>query len=433
TVDSDGNPARRITDTLDTFMCSSWYWFRYLSPRLDTAAFDPEEAAYWLPVDNYTGGAEHAVMHLLYARFFVKALRDIGIFDDTVAVMEQHGRDGNEILSEPFLQLRNQGQILGEQRAGDVVAADGEWDGERLVASSVSVGADDSAAVTGELMGRTELVLQVETAEGRVTVEVLPNAVVDIPAIPGENNVNQLKHHLDVERMSKTRGNVVNPDDLVQEYGADTVRTYLMFAFDWTKGGPWNSRGIAGARRFLDDVWKIGQAEYAEQTVDAAATATLQRRIHQTIQKVDGDMHDFKMNTAVAALMSLRNELLPALREGNVSSAVWDEGVTALIQLLAPIAPHVTEEVWIRRGNEGSIHASAWPVFDPEIARDETVTMVIQVNGKVRDRIEVAADITAEAAESAALTSKKVAEWTGQGEIRKVIARPPKLVNFVVN
>ncbi|MCP3974934.1 MAG: leucine--tRNA ligase, partial [bacterium] len=182
TVDSDGNPARRITDTLDTFMCSSWYWFRYLSPRLDTAAFDPEEAAYWLPVDNYTGGAEHAVMHLLYARFFVKALRDIGVFDDTVAVMEQHGRDGNEILSEPFLQLRNQGQILGEQRAGDVVAADGEWDGERLVASSVRVGADDNAAVTGELMGRTELVLQVETAEGRVTVEVLPNAVVDIPA-----------------------------------------------------------------------------------------------------------------------------------------------------------------------------------------------------------------------------------------------------------
>jgi len=432
TVDSEGEAAQRETDTLDTFMCSSWYWFRYLSPHLDSAPFDPEEAAYWLPVDSYAGGAEHAVMHLLYARFFVKAMRDMGIFDDTLAVMEAHGRSPDEVLDEPFSQLRNQGQILGEQRSGDVVVADGEWDGERLLASSVQVGRDDEGAVVGELMGRTERTLQVETAAGRVTVEVQPAATVDIATIPGDNDVNQLRHHLDVERMSKSRGNVVNPDDLVLRYGADTVRTYLMFAFDWIKGGPWDSRGIAGARRFLDDVWKMSTAEYTPQDVDGGATTSLRRRVHQTIQKVDADMHDFKWNTAVAAMMSLRNDMQAALRAGNVTAGVWNESVTTILQLLAPIAPHVTEDLWQQQGKSTSIHTSSWPIADAAIARDDTVTMVIQVNGKVRDRIEVPADISAADAEAAALASERVAEWTSQGEIRKVITRPPKLVNLVV-
>ena len=433
TVDSEGEPATRETDTLDTFMCSSWYWLRYLSPQLETAAFDTEEAAYWLPVDSYTGGAEHAVMHLLYARFFIKAMRDMGLLEETAAIMKEHGRDPNDILHEPWLQLRNQGQVLGEERKGDVVAIDGEWSGPTLQAHSITVAEGATGELVGELMGRTERVMKVAGADGVVTVEARPGVHVDIAAIPGSNDVNQLKHHLEVERMSKSRGNVVNPDDLVQIHGADTVRTYLMFAFDWIKGGPWDSRGIAGSRRFLEDVWKLGNADYSPGAVDSGASEDLRRRVHQAIQKVGSDMEDFKWNTAVATMMALRNEMLTALRGSSVTGEVWDEAVSVLLRLLAPIAPHITEELWRARGEDASVHASSWPQADAEIARDETVTMVIQVNGKVRDRIEVAADISSEDAETAALSSAKIAEWTSQGEIRKVIARPPKLVNIVVS
>jgi leucyl-tRNA synthetase len=432
TVDSEGQPAKRETDTLDTFMCSSWYWFRYLSPHLDTAAFGPEEAAYWLPVDTYTGGTEHAVMHLLYARFFIKAMRDMGLFDDTVAVMEQHGRSGDEVLHEPFLQLRNQGQVLGAERIGDHIAASGEWRDGVLIASSVIAAPDASGDLVGELWARTERALQVKTDDDLVLVEVAPGATVDIATIPGENDVNQLKHHLDVERMSKSRGNVVNPDDLVRENGADTVRTYLMFAFDWEKGGPWDPRGITGSRRFIEDVWRLGTTDYAAVDVDAKVDQDLRRRTHKTIAKVGSDLHDFKWNTAVAALMTLRNDTLAALREGNVSDATFAEAVDAGLKLLAPIAPHITEELWHLRGNTESVHTQAWPEFDADAARDETVTMVIQVNGKVRDRIEVDAEITAEDAEAAALASERIANWLEQGEVRKVITREPKLVNIVV-
>src|SRR5665811_1298977 len=259
TVDSDGNPARRESDTMDTFMCSSWYPYRYLSPHFGTAPFDPEEAAYWLPVDTYTGGAEHATMHLLYTRFFTKAMRDLDVFTDTVLAMTEHGRDPKGLFDEPMLQVRNQGQLLGEERPGDRLVIAGAWDGARFVAESVRVddqAADDAGPVVGELVRRTERALQVQKADGLVAVEVPDDAEVEVPGIDGLNDVTQLRHHLEVQRMSKSKGNVVNPDERVERYGADTVRLYLMFAFDWEKGGPWNSRGIAGARRFIDDVWK---------------------------------------------------------------------------------------------------------------------------------------------------------------------------------
>ncbi len=435
TTDAEGEPARRETDTHDTFMCSSWYWFRYLSPHFEQAPFDPEEAAYWLPVDTYTGGAEHAVLHLLYARFFVKAMRDMGLFDDTVAVMQRHGRDPSGLFDEPFLQLRNQGQVLGAERSGDRLVVDGSWQDGRLVASSVRVDAhagSDAAAVVGELMRRTENVLQVETETGLVGVEVPSTATIDIPSIPGDNEVSQLQQHLDVQRMSKSRGNVVNPDDLVQQYGADTVRTYLMFAFEWPKGGPWDSRGIVGARRFIEDVWKLGTTDFSPDVADDAATADLRRLTHQTIAKVDADMVDFKFNTAVAALMTLRNALQDAARNRAVAAHAWEEGREVLLRLLAPIAPHVTEEIWHRLGHETSIHVAAYPVADPVVARPETVTMVIQVNGKVRDRVEVDADIGEDEAVAAALQSERVQEYLGVEEPQRVIARPPKIVNVVI-
>ncbi|MGZ8754155.1 MAG: leucine--tRNA ligase, partial [Acidimicrobiia bacterium] len=439
TTDSEGRPARRETDTMDTFMCSSWYWFRYLSPDFSSAPFDPEEAAYWLPVDVYTGGAEHAVMHLLYARFFVKAMRDMGVFDDTKAMMKKHGRDSAGLFDEPFLVLRNQGQILGEERRGDRLVIDGRRDGKRVVATSVRVDetADASAGlVVGELKRRTENLLQVETEGGIVMVEVPETATVETPAVKGSNDVSQLRHHLDVERMSKSKGNTINPDDLVSRYGADTVRTYLMFAFDWEKGGPWDGQGILGSFRFVQDVWKLGTARYEQTTHggDAAAEASqaLRRATHQTVQKVDHDMVAFKWNTSVAALMKLRNTMNEALHAGLVSEEAWTEAIETLVKLLAPIAPHITEELWSGLGHDDSVHTQSWPQWDLDLLVDTTVTMVIQVNGKVRDRVEVAADIGESQAIEVALAAERVRSWTADKTVRKVIARPPKLVNIVV-
>jgi leucyl-tRNA synthetase len=435
-VDSEGEPATRETDTLDTFMCSSWYQLRYLSPKYDTAPFDPEEGAYWLPVDVYTGGAEHAVMHLLYTRFFTKGMRDLGVYDDTAAAMEAHGRDPEGLFDEPLLVLRNQGQILGEERTGDRLVIAGEWDEDRFVAHSVrvdDVAADDAAPVVGELVRHQDGTLQVQTGDGIVTVEVPKNADIEIPGIEGVNDITQLRDHVPIQRMSKSKGNVVNPDELVERYGADTVRTHLMFAFDWEKGGPWDSHGIAGSRRFIDDVWKLATTEYEPATVSDDASAALLRVAHQTIEKVDRDMMAFKWNTAVAALMTLRNTMLDERTSREVSTEAWDAALSTLLLLLAPIAPHVTEELWHRVGNAESIHLQSWPEVDPELAADETVTLVVQVNGKVRDRIEVSPDIDEEAATALALAAERVQPYLEQGEVRKVIARPPGLVNLVIS
>lgn len=434
-TDSAGQPARRETDTMDTFMCSSWYWFRYLSPQFGSAPFDPEEAAYWLPVDTYTGGAEHAVMHLLYARFFVKTMRDMGVFSDTAEIMREHGRDPSGLFDEPFLMVRNQGQVLGAERLGDRLVIEGDWDQGRLLATSLRVdGAAETGAgvVVGELMRRTENLLQVETGSGMVGVEVLADATVEIPSIPGSNDVTQLKHHLDVQRMSKSKGNVVNPDELVDTFGADTVRTHLMFAFEWQKGGPWDSRGIVGSRRFIEDVWKLATIGYSPGEISERAGTDLRRKVHQTIAKVDEDMAEFKWNTAIAALMTLRNAMLEARRSAAVNAAVWTEALEALLKMLAPIAPHVTEELWHHIGHQDSVHLESWPEADDAAAAADVVTMVIQVNGKVRDRLEVPAGISEEDAAATALATEKVQTWLEGGEVRKVIARPPKLVNIVV-
>lgn len=441
-VDSEGAPATRETDTMDTFMCSSWYQLRYLSPGYDLAPFDPEEAAYWLPVDTYTGGAEHAVMHLMYTRFFTKALRDMGCFEDTAAAMRAHGRDPDGMFEEPMLMLRNQGQVLGEERRGDRVVVIGRQEEDRLVAGKVLVVTDphtpsepvDGDHLMGEIVSRTERTLVVRPPGGAepVTVEIAESATIEIPTIPGTNSVTQLRHRLDVQRMSKSRGNVVNPDDLVERFGADTVRTYLMFAFEWEKGGPWDSRGMKGAQRFIVDVWRLGEAEYRAGSVDDSASAALRRRAHQAIIKVGGDLESFSWNTAVAELMKLRNSMNDALADRNVTSEVWREALSILVLLLAPIAPHVTEEVWSRVGNRSSVHLQPWPEADKGAAADESVTMVVQVNGRVRARIEAPVDISEAAALDLALSHHNVVRHVGENEVRRVIDRRPRLLNIVV-
>ena len=327
-------PSLRETDTMDTFMCSSWYQYRYLSPNDEENPFDPDEGAYWLPVDQYTGGIEHATMHLIYTRFFTMAMRKMGLVNH----------------SEPMLALYNQGMVLGE----------------------------------------------------------------------------------DGEKMSKSRGNVVAPDALVEEYGADTVRTYLMFFSKWDQGGPWNYDGIKGPQRLMQDVWELACHDYVAKKADDGANRGLRRKTHQTIRKVTTDFESFAFNTAIAATMELRNTLQQAQRKQNVSVEAWNEAVDNLTLLLAPIAPHTTEELWHRRGHGYSVHQQSWPTWDDEIAKEDEITLIVQVNGKVRDRIVAPADTADDALKAMALASERVQSRLAGKEPRKVIVVRGRLVNIVV-
>ncbi|HET6379724.1 MAG TPA: leucine--tRNA ligase [candidate division Zixibacteria bacterium] len=335
-----GGEARRETDTMDTFVDSSWYFLRYCSPRDEAAAWDPEKVAAWMPVDLYTGGAEHAVMHLLYARFFVKALRDMGLL----------------AFDEPWLVLRNQGQILG----------------------------------------------------------------------------------MDHQRMSKSRGNVVAPDELVSRYGADTVRMFLMFIGPWDQGGPWNPTGIEGVHRFLGRVWSLAQAEPSTPapsdellgTPDEMARA-LRRATHSTIAEVTEDYSGFRFNTAVAKLMELSNAIGRARDAGLAGTDAYAEAVDTLLLLLAPIAPHIAEELWERRGHGYSIHDQAWPEADPELAVADTIELPVQVDGRLRDRLVVRRDTPAEEIERLALASEHVQRYLAGRPPRRVVQIPGRLVNVV--
>jgi leucyl-tRNA synthetase len=236
----------------------------------------------------------------------------------------------------------------------------------------------------------------------------------------------------DGEKMSKSRGNVVAPDALVQRYGADTVRTYLMFFAKWDQGGPWNYDGIKGPQRFLNDVWEIAHVVYTPGREEETATRALRRKTHQVIRKVGDDLASFSFNTAVAALMELRNAVLDAQRSAAVSRFAWEEAVTNLLLLLAPIAPHISEELWAKRGFRYSIHQEAWPAWDEEIAREDTITLIVQVNGKVRAKIEVSPDISSAEAQQIALAAESIQGWLAGKTPRKVVVVPGKLVNIVL-
>ena len=429
TVDSTGKPAKRETDTMDTFMCSSWYWYRYLSPHYNNGPFDPEEAAYWLPVDVYTGGAEHATMHLLYARWFAKAMRDLGMFEETMDIMKAHGRDPESMSwGEPMLKLRNQGQVLGEERAGHYIVASGTWQAAKLFADKVEVidpadaPAKRSKLVVGEIIKRTENLLTVDVGDGELrTVEVVPDAVVTIPGMEGVGRPDQLKHHLEIQRMSKSKGNVVNPDEWVGRYGSDSVRAYMMFGFDWQKGGPWDSKGIQGAVRWVNDVWDIVTGYQPPAAGDAEAERDIERKVHQCIKRVADGLENFSFNGSIAGLMKFRNDLKDVMKAGNVGAAAWKSAIRDMLLLMAPFTPHIAEELWAQQGHGYSVHQQLWPAYDQAKAAEDMVTLVIQINGKVRDRVDVPAGISEADANTAAMNSDAVQKALDGGSAKKVI------------
>ncbi len=340
-------PARRDTDTMDTFFDSSWYYFRYCSPEADDLPFGPQQAAYWLPVDIYVGGVEHAIMHLIYARFFCKVLRDLGL----------------TAVDEPFPHYLAQGMVT-----------------------------KDGAA------------------------------------------------------MSKSRGNVVDPDDMMKKYGADAIRLFILFASPPDREFVWDEKGIEGTYRFLQRVWRFffehmdlwqDQNAFRESApADRTSPARLRVKTHQTIMKVTGDIGKrYHLNTAVSSIMELFNQMRkdrPESEADAVGRSALREAMSALLLLLAPFTPYMCEELWERLGRDGLISDAPWPDYDQSLAREETVTIVVQVNGKLRARFDIARDLPEDQVKEQALALGRIREIVGSRRPRKIIHIPNRLVNIVL-
>ena len=336
-----GGEATRETDTMDTFICSSWYYYRYADPKNTERPFDRDKVNYWAPVDQYIGGIEHAILHLLYARFFTKVLRDAGMLD----------------FDEPFTNLLTQGMVIK-----------------------------------------------------------------------------------DGAKMSKSLGNVVSPEEIIEKYGADTARLFILFAAPVERDLDWSDQGVEGAFRFLNRVWRIllqfeGAIKSAPAACDPSALTPeeteLRRVLHMTVKKVTEDVRDrFMFNTAISSIMELVNAFY-AFQDKELNPALVRETASMLLRMLAPFAPHITEELWARLFT-GSVHAEKWPAYDASALTQDEIEVVLQINGKVRDRVKIAADLDKEAMEQLVTELPRAKELTEGKTIVKVICVPGKLVNIVV-
>jgi leucyl-tRNA synthetase len=382
-----GRPARRETHTMPQWAGSCWYYLRFIDPQNDEKGWDPAKERYWMPVDLYVGGAEHAVLHLLYARFWHKVLFDLG-FVSTV---------------EPFQKLVNQGMILGFAYRCFKDAAGGVWGLDDVV---VEGGAPRHTG-TGEVL--TSEYVPVDAVKWEAETAWHPTA-------PGVR--------LDVltEKMSKSRGNVVNPDVIVAEYGADAMRLYEMFMGPLEVVKPWNTKDIQGVRRFLDRVWRLVARGVSEEPAGDAQ----RRALHKTIDKVTRDLDGMRFNTAISALMVLVNELYKEERSAR-------ESLEGLVLLVSPFAPHLGEELWRTLGHTDTLAYEPWPQADPALLVEDTVVLAVQVNGKLRAQLEVARDLPPAEIERRALALPNVQTHTAGLTIRKVIVVPGRIVNVVVS
>lgn len=386
----NGKKGRRETDTMDTFVDSSWYYLRYLDSHNTDKPFEKADADAWTPVNQYIGGIEHAVMHLLYARFFHKSLRDLGYVD----------------TNEPFKKLLTQGMVLGPSFYSQ---------NERRYLFPREAEFKDGKAFS------------IETGEELVTK---------------------------VEKMSKSKNNGVDPEEIVKEYGADSSRVFTLFAAPPEKELEWNMNGLAGAYRFINRLYLLvsGTAEFSDHNAKSEnhygvelknrnqKDEEIQKKLHQTVKKVTESIEDdFHFNTAIAAVMELLNDMTTYKQEvidkDNISSEskkIWREVLEKTILLIAPFAPHVADELWAYLGNETFTFEEEWPKYDEELTKDHTFNLVIQVNGKVRDMVSAQIGISKDDAEKLAFESEKAKKFIDGKEVVKVIVVPNKLVNVVV-
>ena len=384
-IELDGQPAFRETDTFDTFMESSWYYARYCSPRDDTQMLDPAEANYWLPVDQYIGGIEHAILHLLYARFFHKLLRDAGLVQS----------------DEPFKSLLCQGMVLADAFFYTTETGAKEW----VNPTEVEVDTDDKGRITGA------------------------KRISDGKAL----------QFAGMSKMSKSKNNGVDPQEAINQYGADTVRLYTMFAAPPEQTLEWSDSGVQGAQRFLQRVWRLSyellqQADKGDAANLSKDEKDARRKIHETIQKVSDDVgRRNNFNTGIAAIMELLNALQKLDLTQSGSRAVVSEGLDAIIRMLAPVAPHITQSLWQAFGQSGLIIDAAWPAVDESALVKDSLLIIVQVNGKVRAKLEVPASASKDEIEAQAMADDNIQKQIEGKTVRKVIVVPGKLVNIVAN
>ncbi|WP_419833784.1 leucine--tRNA ligase [Endozoicomonas atrinae] len=383
----NGQPATRETDTFDTFMESSWYYARYCSPKSDDQMLNPEQANYWLPVDQYIGGIEHAVMHLLYSRFYHKLLRDAGLVES----------------DEPFKRLLCQGMVL----ADTFFKVDKKGVKQWIAPTDVDSEFDDKGRLVKATLKETGDVVE----------------------------------HAGMSKMSKSKNNGIDPQDLIDQYGADTIRLYTMFAAPPEQTLEWSESAVEGANRFLRRFWK----QVAEHIASGDVTALdlnaltkeqkdLRRKVHETINKVSDDCERrLTFNTAIAAIMELNNAINKFQVSTDQDRAVMREAIEATTLMLAPIAPHAMHSIWKSLGHSESVLDASWPVADEEALKKDAITLVVQVNGKVRAKLEVPAGLDKDAIEKLALEQDNVTKFTDGLTVRKVIVIPGKLVNIVAN
>jgi len=394
----DGVRYRRETNTMPQWAGSCWYFLRFIDPHNSEALVDPEKEKAWMPVDLYIGGAEHAVLHLLYARFWHKVLFD----------------RGHVSSNEPFQRLVNQGMILGEMEFTGYQDSQGEW------VSSQQVRRDEERQAVHREDGRSLQETSLDRAE--VTKE-------------GDSFVLLKNQQVRVEsrayKMSKSRGNVVNPDDIVKEYGADSLRLYEMFMGPLEAAKPWSMAGVNGVRNFLDRTWRMivdnraEQLQLNEAIQDVKPSEDQLRVLHKTIKAVTADTHSLNFNTAIARMMEFVNFFT-----GQETRPL--QVMKQFILLVSPYAPHVGEELWQLLGSETSLAYEPWPEFDEALTVDSQVEIPVQVQGKLRARIQLPTGASAEELESAARQDEKIASLLAEVEVVKVITVPDKLVNFVV-
>ncbi|MDZ7902728.1 MAG: leucine--tRNA ligase [Rheinheimera sp.] len=381
-----GQAATHETDTFDTFMESSWYYARYCSPDHQDGMLDPAKANYWLPVDQYIGGIEHAILHLLYSRFFHKLLRDVGLVQS----------------DEPFKRLLCQGMVLAETFYRDNEGGGKSW----FSPQDVAVERDDKGRITGAVL--------------KTDGEKVESA--------------------GMSKMSKSKNNGIDPQTVIDQYGADTVRLFMMFTSPPEQTLEWQDSAVEGAMRFLRRVWTLVNEFSALSDIPAldksALTAdqkTLRRELHKTIAKVTDDIgRRYTFNTAVASVMELMNKLQKAPLMSAQDQAVMAEAIPALLALLNPITPHLSQYLWKLLGNNSELEAAGWPKVDESALVEDEKLVVVQINGKVRGKVTVAVDATQEQVLALATAEENVQKFLEGVELKKVVYVPGKLLSLVV-